>query len=158
MGVAVSDDDLDFRAATDQLALRALADRYAAGVDRRDRDLFLSAFHADGVLVLLDHADPTQVFATRRGHDELGAVTELIARYDKTFHMIGNARYEVDGDRATGEVYCVAHHLTTDRHGGTDYVMMIRYLDTYTRREGRWGIEERRLVTDWTELRTANRV
>ena len=108
MGVAVSDDDLDLRATTDQLALRALAERYAAGVDRRDRDLFLSAFHADGVLVLLDRADPTQVTATRRGHAELGDVTELIARYDKTFHFIGNARYEVDGDRATGEVYCVA--------------------------------------------------
>jgi hypothetical protein len=127
-------------------------------VDRRDRDLFLSAFHADGVLVLLDYSDPTQVRATRSGHGELGDVTELITRYDKTFHFIGNTRYDLEGDRATGEVYCVAHHLTTDRHGGTDYVMMIRYLDTYTRRDGRWGIEERRLVTDWTELRTANRV
>jgi hypothetical protein len=154
----VSDDDLDLPAVTDQVALRALAERYAAGVDRRDRALFLSAFHADGVLVLLDRADPTQVAATRRGHAELGDVTELIARYDKTFHFIGNSRYEVDGDRATGEVYCVAHHLDTARHGGTDYVMMIRYLDTYTRRDGRWGIDERRLVTDWTELRTANRL
>jgi hypothetical protein len=156
----VSDDDLDLRATTDRLALRALADRYAAGVDRRDRDLFLSAFHEDGVLVLLDRADPTQVTATRRGHHELGAVTELITRYDKTFHFVGNARYEVDveHDYASGEVYCVAHHLTTGRHGGTDYVMMIRYLDTYTRRDGRWGIDERRLVTDWTELRTANRI
>ena len=154
----MSDDDLDLRATTDQLALRALAERYAAGVDRRDRALFLSAFHADGVLVLLDYGDPTQVRATRKGHDELGDVTELITRYDKTFHFIGNARYDVDGDTATGEVYCVAHHLTTDRHGGTDYVMMIRYLDTYSRRDGRWGIEERRLVTDWTELRTANRL
>ena len=154
----MSDDDLDLRSTVDQLALRGIAERYAAGVDRRDRDLFLSAFHADGRLVLLDHADPTQVFATRRGHDELGAVTELIARYDKTFHLIGNARYDVDGDRATGEVYCVAHHLTRDRHGGTDYVMMIRYLDSYSRRDGHWGIDERRLVTDWTELRTANRL
>jgi len=153
----VSDDDLDLRAATDQLALRALGERYAAGVDRRDRELFLSAFHADGVLVLLDRADPTQVTATRRGHGELGVVTELIAHYDKTFHLIGNARFDVDGDRATGEVYCLAHHLTPDRHGGTDYVMMIRYQDVYSRRDGHWGIDERRLITDWTETRAANR-
>jgi hypothetical protein len=35
--------------------------------------------------------------------------------------------------------------------------MLIRYQDTYSRREGRWRIDERRLVTDWTEVRTANR-
>jgi hypothetical protein len=151
-------DDSSLREVTDQLELRALAEHYAAGVDRRDRDLFLSAFHPDGVLVLLDHADPTLVRATRSGHAELADVTELIARYEKTFHLIGNVRYTVDGDRATGEVYCVAHHLTPDRHGGTDHVMMIRYQDTCSRRGGRWGIDERRLITDWTETRAANRV
>jgi len=150
-------DDADIRAVVDQLTLRGLAERYAAGVDRRDRDLFLSAFHPDGVLVLLDHKDPEAVTATRSGHAELAEVTQLIARYEKTFHFLGNARYEIDGDRATGEVYCLAHHLDRNRHGGTDYVMLIRYQDTYSRRDGTWGIDERRLVTDWTELRTANR-
>src|SRR5437870_10229203 len=101
-------DDTDLVLVADQLALRTLAESYASGVDRRDRDTFLSAFHPDGVLVLLDSTDPTQVTATRSGHAELSDVTELIARYAKTFHMLGNARYEIDGDRATGEVYCLA--------------------------------------------------
>jgi hypothetical protein len=150
-------DDINHRDIADQLELRSLAEYYAAGVDRRDRDLFLRAFHPDGGIVLLDYTDPTQVRGTRTGHAELADVTELIARYDKTFHFIGNTRYTIDGDRATGEVYCVAHHLTPDRHGGTDHVMMIRYQDSYSRRDGRWGIDERRLITDWTETRTANR-
>ena len=115
-------DDAASRDVADRLALRALADQYAWAVDRRDRDGFLGVFHPDGVLVLLDHADPTVVTATRRGHAELADITERIARYDKTFHFVGNARYEIDGDRATGEVYCLAHHLTPDRHGGTDLV------------------------------------
>jgi ketosteroid isomerase-like protein len=151
-------DEIDVRDFADRLALRELGEQYAWAVDRRDRDAFLAVFHADGVLVLLDHADPEKVTATRSGHAELAAVTELIARYERTFHFVGNARYAVDGDRATGEVYCLAHHLTPNRHGGTDHVMLIRYQDTYSRREGRWGIDERRLVTDWTETRTANRL
>jgi ketosteroid isomerase-like protein len=151
-------DDSGSRAVADRLALRALADQYASAVDRRDRDAFLDVFHPDAVLVLLDHADPTVVTATRAGHAELAAVTELIARYERTFHFVGNARYEIDGDRATGEVYCLAHHLTPNRHGGTDYVMLIRYQDSYSRRDGGWRIDERRLVTDWTEVRTANRL
>jgi hypothetical protein len=36
--------------------------------------------------------------------------------------------------------------------------MLIRYQDRYSRRrDGRWRIDERRLITDWTEVRTANR-
>ena len=150
-------DDTDVREIADRLALRALGEQYAWAVDRRDRDAFLAVFHPDAVLVLLDHKDPTVVTATRRGHEELADITELIARYDKTFHFVGTARYEVDGDRASGEVYCLAHHLTANRHGGTDYVMLIRYQDTYSRRDGRWAIDERRLITDWTETHTANR-
>ena len=151
-------DDTGVHEIADRLALQALGEQYAWAVDRRDRDAFLAVFHPDGVLVLLDPADPTVVSATRQGHEELGDITTVIDRaYDKTFHFVGTTRYEVDGDRATGEVYCLAHHLTANRHGGTDYVMMIRYQDTYSRRDGRWAIEERRLITDWTETHAANR-
>ena len=115
------------------------------------------AFHPDAVLTIHAIGDPDTVTGTRRGHDELGEITTLIARYAQTYHFVGNARYELDGDRATGEVYGMAHHLTPDRHGGTDYVMLMRYLDTYRRRDGTWGIAERRALTDWTEVRTALR-
>jgi ketosteroid isomerase-like protein len=151
-------DDTDAREIADRLALRALGDEYARAVDHRDRDALLAVFHPDGVLVLLDQVDPTVVTATRRGHEELGDITTVIARaYDRTFHFVGTTSYDVDGDRATGEVYCLAHHLTPTRHGGTDYVMLIRYQDTYSRRDGRWAIDERRLITDWTETHAANR-
>ena len=36
--------------------------------------------------------------------------------------------------------------------------MLIRYQDTYSRRDGTWAFDERRLITDWTETRTANRL
>ena len=151
-------DDTGTSEIADRLALRALGEQYAWAVDRRDPDALLAVFHPDGALVLLDHADPTIVTATRRGHEELAEITKIIARYDKTFHFVGTTRYEIDGDRATGEVYCLAHHLTSNRHGGTDYVMLIRYQDTYSRRDATWGFDERRLITDWTETRTANRL
>lgn len=147
----------DQRAVTDQLALRELATAYASGVDRRDRELFLTAFHPDAVLILHPPGDPDTVSGTRRGHDELGEITTLIARYAQTYHFVGNTRYQIDGDHASGEVYGMAHHLTPDRHGGTDFVMLMRYVDTYSRRDGTWGIDERHALTDWTEVRTALR-
>ena len=63
--------------------------------------------------------------------ERLAKVPEAIKRYPKTFHLLGQSTYDIGDGEATGEVYCIAHHLTPDDHGGTDYVMFIRYEDTY---------------------------
>ena len=144
--------------AVDRLAIQDLAYRYAAGVDRRDRSLFLSAFHPDATLTVV-RADPggvERVFV-RTGHDELGTIPELITRYAKTFHFVGNHHCVLHGeDEASGEVYCTAHHLDSDLGGGTDHIMLIRYQDTYRRgSDGQWLIASRRLVVDWTERHAA---
>lgn len=150
--------------AADATALRELAERYATGVDRRDAALFLSAFDADGSLLVFDPSESPTPNRTRRGRHELADVIGLIARYDRTFHLIGNSRYDVTGDTATGEVYCVAHHVAPANESGpgpgpgsaapgTDRVMYIRYHDEYARRDGGWRIVERRVLVDWTETR-----
>ena len=38
-----------------------------------------------------------------------------IQRYPKTFHMLGQSTYSIGERRGTGEVYCIAHHLTSDQ-------------------------------------------
>ena len=79
----------------------------------------------------------------------------MLTRYDRTFHFVGNHRYWRNGDTASGEVYCLAHHLSTDTDGATDFVMLIRYLDRYRREPaGPWLIEDRLLRVDWSELHT----
>ncbi len=137
----------------DRVALRALADQYARAVDRRDRAAYVGAFHPDGVLEIYRARQPDVLARRVNGHDELGRVTDAIARYERTFHLVGQSTYDVDGDRATGEVYCIAHHLD----GATDFVMYIRYEDEYTRRDGRWAIQVRRLRNEWNEVHAVGR-
>ncbi|MET0894780.1 MAG: nuclear transport factor 2 family protein [Acidimicrobiia bacterium] len=158
----------DLHDLSSRLALRALADDYASGCDRRDAALFVSAFHEDAVLVVHAAGDPDTTVATLRGHERLARVPGMLERYEKTFHFIGNTRYEIDALRATGEVYCLAHHLsrqgdesaTNDHPDGSDgsdrsdLVMFVRYLDTYRRASGRWAIDERQVMVDWTEQRS----
>lgn len=138
----------------DTSALRALSERYAAGIDRRDADLYFSAFHDPGCIAVHQPAEADEPIREIRGAEQIGRNTELIKGYARTFHFLGQSSYQIEGDRATGEVYCIAHHLSPDRHGGTNYVMYIRYEDDYAKRDGRWGIETRRVRVDWTEVRS----
>jgi ketosteroid isomerase-like protein len=128
--------------------LLQLPARYAAGIDRRDVDLFLSAFHDDATLTVMG-ADPT----TFRSHAELARVIELIDRYDKTFHFVGQVLIDVDGDRAArGEVYCTAYHWREEQRLLHRKVMYIRYRDEYRcGADGHWRIATRTVQTDRTE-------
>jgi hypothetical protein len=156
----MSDGDAGLQAAlreiVDRAALRNLAERYAQGVDRRDREVFLSAFHPDATLAVHHPSEKEEGINVMQGHEQIGRVPEFIQVYPKTYHVLGQSTYEIDGDTATGETYCVAHHLTPDRHGGTNYVMYIRYADTYRRDGGEWRIATRRVNVDWTDHRAAN--
>jgi plasmid stabilization system protein ParE len=93
-------------------------------------------------------------YAAGVDHSEIGRVVELIARYPATFHLLGQGRYEVHGDRASGEVYCVANDYVPSDQGARNYVMYIRYEDEYRRdRGGPWKIEHRDVHPDWIETR-----
>lgn len=145
---------MDVAASTTDQELHAVAVRYACGVDRRDPDLFVSAFCEGATLVVHRPGEEPDAGARRSGTGELRDVTEMIKRYTATIHLVGQGLYEVDGDRASGEVYCIAHHIRRRDGEGTDYVMFIRYRDRYARRADRsWGIVERHLWCDWTETR-----
>ena len=142
---------------TTYLALRALAETYAKGVDKRDEAAFLAAFHPDAWLHVHNPSESTELMSEMRGHAELAKVPQFITVYPKTYHFLGQSSYDVQGDEATGETYCIAHHLSPTRHGGDDYVMHIRYEDRYrTGDDGAWRIAERAVRIDWTERRLAN--
>ena len=142
--------------------LRSLAEQYARGVDRHDDvDGFVALFLPDAVINIYDPSDTAEPRKVR-GTERLARIPELIQRYAKTFHMLGQSTYEIGEGEATGEVYCIAHHLTADDAspegaGGTDYVMFIRYEDTYRPdADGAWKFAQRNLRVDWTETRAAN--
>ena len=75
-------------------------------------------------------------------------------KYDATTHFVGQSTiFTITSDRATGEAYCLAHHVTVE--GGKRRLMLasLRYLDTYVKIAGAWLFAERRLYVDWLEER-----
>jgi SnoaL-like domain len=136
--------------------LRSLAEQYARGVDRHDDvDGFVALFLPDAVIEIYDPSDVDEPRVVPS--ERIARIPQSIQRYDRTFHFLGQSTYDIGEGEATGEVYCIAHHLTPDQHGGTNYVMYIRYQDTYRPdADGAWKFAQRRLRVDWTETRAAN--
>jgi hypothetical protein len=132
--------------------LRALSDQYAAAADDRDGDRFAGLFVADGELVVPNLPKDLRPVVTRAGRDALRQVPDGLRRYVRTFHLVSNQRYRVEGDRASGEVQCVAHHVSADGSGGagegTDTVWYIRYRDDYRHTGSGWRFVRRELHHD----------
>ena len=59
----------------------------------------------------------------------------------------------LDRDRATGESYCLAHHVYSADGEPKLMIASLRYRDTLIKEGGTSRFGERRLYVDWTETR-----
>ena len=87
--------------------------------------------------------------------EALAPVFADLNKYDATTHFVGQSTiFTLSADRATGETYCLAHHVTVG--GGKRRLMLasLRYLDTFAKMDGAWLFAERVLYVDWLEERT----
>lgn len=139
----------------DRIALRHLVDSYALYVDTRDRDSFVALFIPDGRIVSR-RADGTEWVG--QGTEELR--TNVLSfgdppPYKQTYHLVANHVCNLAGARASGVVYCVAHHLSEKGAQTLVHVSYLKYSDRYVRTDGGWRFEERVITPCWSELRTA---
>ena len=139
--------------AADRLAIRELFDAYAHCADRRDAKGQMALFTEDThFLVYMDAKaeEPTQEL---HGRESLAPVFDALNAYVATTHFNGQSTVAVEGDRATGETYCLAHHLSVADGQRTLMIASIRYLDRFSKREGAWLFAERKLMVDWIDTR-----
>jgi uncharacterized protein (TIGR02246 family) len=141
-------------AVVDRVALRDLVDAYARAVDRRDVHAVAALFTADGRLVSRLHDAGAGTPIVRQGREEItAALTAGLDRYLLTTHVVGGQVVTIDGDGASGDTVCLAHHVYEKGGARRMLVMAVRYADIYARQPGGWGFAERQLTLDWREDR-----
>src|SRR6266700_4827018 len=139
-------------AAAGRLEMRELVDAYAHCADRRDAEGQKALFTEDTHFVVYmdgQGSEPTQVLD---GREALTPVFDDLNRYQATMHFNGQSTIALDGERATGESYCIAHHLFTDEGERKLMVAHLRCEDTFAKLDGAWLLAERNLYVDWTEI------
>ena len=141
-------------AAADRLAIRELVDAYAHCADRRDAKGQMALFTADTHFVVYMDAKDPKPSQELHSREALAPVFADLNQYAATMHFVGQSTiFALDGDRATGEAYCIAHHLTVHSDGRRLMVAHLRYLDTFAKIDGSWLFAERLLYVDWVENR-----
>jgi hypothetical protein len=139
--------------AADRLAIRELFDAYAHCADRRDADGQKALFTADTRFAVYMSGPGTEPTYVLQGREALTPVFADLNRYEATTHFNGQSTVVLDGNRATGESYTIAHHLYTADGERKIMIASLRYLDTFAKVDGAWLFAERDLILDWSETR-----
>jgi hypothetical protein len=141
--------------AADRLAIRELIEAYAHCADRRDAkgqmDLFTANTH---FVVYMNPKDPTPA-QELHSREALAPVFADLNQYDATTHFVGQSTiFTLEANRATGETYCLAHHVFMKDEKRRLMLASLRYLDTFAKADGIWLFAERLLYVDWLEERS----
>ena len=139
--------------AADRLAIRELFDAYAHCADRRDAEGQKALFTVDTRFAVYMDGERNEASYVLQGREALAPVFDDLNRYEATMHFNGQSTVAIDGDRATGESYTIAHHVFTEDGDRKIMVAWLRYLDVFAKIDGGWYFAERKLILDWSETR-----
>ena len=140
--------------AADRLAIRELFDAYAHCADTATpRDRRPSSRPTPGSPSAWTVPARIRVTYSREEH-ALSPVFDDLNRYEVTMHFNGQSTVTMDGDRATGDSYTIAHHVFAEDGARQMMVAWLRYLDVFARVDHVWYIAERQIILQWSETRT----
>lgn len=129
----------------DKLAIAEQLANYARAMDRIDHELGYAVWHPEGTARY-----GAMFYGT--GRDFINWVCGTHAQMIAHMHRVSNILIKVDGDSAASEAYVHAT-LRFEQDGvlrqGT---ALGRYLDRWSRRQGRWAIDHREYVQDIDEV------
>jgi hypothetical protein len=140
--------------AADRLAIRELVEAYAHCADRRDASGQMALFTADTHFVVYMNAKDPKPSQELRSREALAPVFAELNQYQATTHFVGQSTvFTLSRERATGEAYCLAHHVRVNGGKRSLMVASLRYNDTFVKMDGAWQFAERLLYVDWVDER-----
>ncbi len=140
--------------AADRLAIRELVEAYAHCADRRDAKGQMALFTPDTHFVVYMNAKDPTPSQELHSRELLAPVFDDLNKYAATMHFVGQSTIlTLTSDRATGEAYTLAHHLTIDGAKRKLMIAALRYTDSFVKTNAEWLFSERLLYVDWIEER-----
>lgn len=130
----------------DLLAKQAITEelyKYCRSFDRLDDELALSVWHKGGTLQYANGAVQTVA-------EYLPGSTEVRRSLLNCSHQISNILIEVKDDNAVSEAYVTAslQEKPDEKNQMAENLYRGRYIDQWSKRDGKWGIDHRQFLPD----------
>src|SRR5258708_13838022 len=94
----------------------------------------MSLFTVDTHFVVYMNARDSTPSQELHSREELAPVFADLNKYAATMHFVGQSTlFTLTSDRATGEAYCIAHHLTVEGDKRRLMVACLPYSDTFVK-------------------------
>jgi hypothetical protein len=140
--------------AADRLSIRELVEAYAHCADRRDAKGQMALFTEDTHFAVYMNAKDPKPSQELHSREALAPVFADLNKYQATTHFVGQSTiFTLTADRATGEAYTLAHHITLKDESRRLMLASLRYNDTFVKRDSEWLFAERLLYVDWVDER-----
>jgi hypothetical protein len=134
-------------ALADREAIKDLIYRYCRSVDRLDVPLGHSIWHDDAI------ADYGPEVYQGPGKGVIDLICQQHRHALHHSHQVTNVIIELAGDRASSESYVIAALRVMRGEELQQITVWSRYLDTWSKRNGRWGLDRRLTIRDFDEIR-----
>lgn len=116
--------------------------RFSRGMDRFDRDIYLSAFWPDGTMAAGPFVgSPAECWDWAIPMHDAGQIA--------THHNLLNVTYDIQGDEAHTETYYLFVGRNRD---DSNWIAGGRYIDRLERRDGEWRIALRTNAIEWSGI------
>src|SRR5690606_31595806 len=125
----------------DKIALRELVDKLSILADKKDYSNLVQSFTEDGISETI--AEEKMVLKLKGRKEMSAALTEFLKDVDTAYHFNGQHMVTIDGDSATGILYCVITLIGTENGEKTKTRVGAVYQDNYLRKNGGWLISKR---------------
>jgi hypothetical protein len=111
-------------------------------------------FTADTHFVVFMNAEDPIPSMDLHSRGALAPVFADLNKYNATTHFVRQSTIiTLTADRASGEAYCLAHHVTVADGKRRLMVASLRYNDTFVKTDGAWFFAERLLYVDRVDER-----
>ena len=123
----------------DRFEIIDVFNRYAIGVDKRDKELYGSCFTDE-----LD-VNVTGEVVKLKSHAWVDMAFSAVGAFEKTQHIIANHTININGDEADAVAYLQAHHFNK----GNTWSVWGYYSNKFVRTSEGWKINSLKLTMEW---------
>ncbi len=135
---------LSLQEVSDRLEIQDLVNLYAELIDSKRFDALRGVFTEDA------HIDYTATGGQAGDLDSsIEFLTEALAGFPHTQHLMGNIQIRLDGDEASGRVMCFNPMNLRAGERTHQFFIGLWYVDDYVRTEQGWRIRHRRQEKSW---------